>query len=92
MRSDWRERPSIQDILSLDIVQTSAKKFGILLEKNYTPKTLQQIIEERKKEIQDQEIQYMKNKKMEEEFKGYQEDKEFDDQNHQDNEEQEFKE
>ena len=29
---------------------------------------------------------------MEEEFKGYQEDQEFDDQNHQDNEEQEFKE
>ena len=29
---------------------------------------------------------------MEEEFNGYQEDQEFDDQNHQDNEEQEFKE
>ena len=64
MKKDPRERPTIKDILSLDILQNEARKFGIFLGNRTQTKTIEEITEAKKQEILDQEEKTLQEKKI----------------------------
>ena len=64
MKKDPRERPTIKDILSLDILQNEARKFGIFLGNRSQTKTIEEITEAKRQEILDQEEKTLQEKKI----------------------------
>ena len=75
MNKDPRERPTIKDILSLDILQNEARKFGIFLGNRTQTKTIEEITEAKKQEILDQEEKTLQEKKILEQFEYYEDEK-----------------
>ena len=48
MKKDHRERPTVNDILNLDILAVVAKKLGIFLGNRGPPKSIKQLVEEKR--------------------------------------------